>query len=198
MTLCVRRSAWVVIVAAATAALSPTSSLSAGGVREYLDETTAATVAVGSETLVFARERTELAVNARDYISLVPVEINRSGVRACYWFAYVWSTIDRRGNDDPLVSTNDELILMADGRPIRLVREARTLRELGIARLPSRSPARSALPLLFPADVEIVSHVGGATDLSVHLVRGEGDEVFELWADAREALRQFVDHVSQR
>jgi hypothetical protein len=29
-------------------------------------------------------------------------------------------------------------------------------------------------------------------------VREESDEVFELWADAREALRQFVDHVSQR
>ena len=197
MPLCVRRSAWALIVAA-IAALSPVSSLGDGGVREYLDETTAATIVVASEPLVFARERTELAVNARDYVSLVPVEINRAGARTCYWFAYVWSTIDRRGINDPLVNTGDEFVLMADGRPIRLARDTRTLRELGIARAPMRWPARNAVPLLFPAETEIVAYVGGATEVSVHRVRGGTEAAFELWADARRALREFVDHVGQR
>jgi hypothetical protein len=85
-------------------------------VREYVDEITAVSITVPVESLLFARERTDLAANARDYITLTPLEINRTGQRACYWFGYVWSTIDR-----PIaVLEGDELVLLADGRPIAL------------------------------------------------------------------------------
>jgi hypothetical protein len=196
VTSCTGKPVWGLLVAA-TAAVSSPSSLGAGLVREYLDETTAATITFTNESMIFARERTELAVNARDYISLTPVEVNRAGTRNYYWFAYVWSTIDRR-DDKPLLADEDELVLMADGRPIRLAADARTLRELGIQQRPVKAPARSAIALAFPAGPEIVAHVGASADVSVHLVRGGTEERFDLWADARPALREFVAEVSRR
>ena len=48
-------------------------------------------------SLVFARERPELAVHARDYITLVPLDVNRMGKHSLYFYVYVWSTIDKRG-----------------------------------------------------------------------------------------------------
>ena len=114
MTWCAGRPAWGLIVAATAAVTSP-AAFGAELVREYLDEKTAATITVTSASMIFARERPELAVNARDYISLAALEVNRAGTRSYYWFAYVWSTIDRR-DDTPLLIESDELVLMADGR----------------------------------------------------------------------------------
>lgn len=160
-------------------------------VRSYLDETTAATITLAVDTFVFARERTDLAVNARDYVSLVPIEVNRAGDRTYYWSAYVWSTIDRR-EGDPIVTQSDEFVLMADGRPIRLQRDTRLPRQLGIAALPTPFPVRAAVAVLFPTDPEILSYVGAATDLRMQRIRNGQDEEFSLWRDARQALRSFV------
>ena len=66
------------------------------GEREYLDEKTAATVTVCGAALVFARERPELAVHARDYLTLVPVDVNRAGHARQYFYGYAWSTVDKR------------------------------------------------------------------------------------------------------
>ena len=63
-------------------------------VREYVDEVTAVSITVSLDSLVFARERSDLAANARDYITLAPLEINRTGRRALFWSGDRWSTTD--------------------------------------------------------------------------------------------------------
>ena len=77
--------------------------------RQYLDQQSAATVTVATGALVFARERPELAVHARDYLTLVPVDVNQAGTHRLYFYCHVWSTIDKRGqpgNDDGPAGSN--------------------------------------------------------------------------------------------
>jgi len=161
-------------------------------VREYIDEETAVSVVVATVPLVFARERTDLAVNARDYLALVPLETNRAGARRLYWCGYLWSTIDRR-SAAPLLAPGDSLVLIADGRPISLQADARTLREHGIAQAPLRAPTRGAMPVLFAADAEIIGYVARATRLHVLLVQGSVSETFATWKDPRAAIQAFLE-----
>ena len=144
---------------------------------------------------MFARERSDLAANARDYVSLAPVEINRSGERRYYWFGFVWSTIDRRVGGDPSWTPADEFALLADGRPIRLQTAAGSLRELGIGRYPFSRPGRAAIPVLFHADPGSVSFAGNAADLSLVMVRSGLTQDYTLWRDEREAVRRLVTYL---
>ena len=83
-------------VAIALLAVGACASSPPDGSRQYLDEKSAATVTVAEGSLVFARERPELAVHARDYLTIVPVDVNRMGTHVLYFYCFVWSTIDKR------------------------------------------------------------------------------------------------------
>jgi hypothetical protein len=160
-------------------------------VRQYVDETTAASVTVAVEPLIFARERSDLAVNARDYVILTPTEVNIMGKRSYFWSAYIWSTIDRRDRE-PLLAPGDELVLVADGRPLPLRSDAQTLRAHGLGEPAMRAPARTAIPALYGTDLESIGYVARATELHVELIHAGSNETFALWKDGRAALRAFT------
>ena len=62
----------------------------------FLDERTGITLSVVDEPLVLARDRRDLAANARDYLTLVAVTRNQSGRITPALLLYRWSTIDSR------------------------------------------------------------------------------------------------------
>ena len=163
--------------------------------REYIDEITAANITVSSKILIFARERTDLAANARDYITLAPVEINRTGTRKYFWSGYLWSTIDRR-NRQPLLQEGDELVLLADGRPIPLHGNGKTLKDLGAGEPITPSPARAATPVLFPVSPEEIAYVARATEVHIELLHAGSSESFTLWKGKPAMLAAFAEHVS--
>jgi len=163
-------------------------------VREYVDEITAVHITVAADPLVFARERSDLAANARDYVTLAPLEINRTGKRSYYWSGYLWTTIDRR-DGDPLLKRGDQLVLIADGRPIPLVSDDKPLREHGVGQTPVRVPVRSALPVLFAADLEVIDYVAHATEVHVEWIREGTSEPLPLWKDGRTGLRAFLERL---
>ena len=78
------------------ALLAACSSAPVRAPTELLDEQTGATLVVVAEPLVFARARADVAANARDYVTVVAVEANRSGKYAQYLLVHRWSTVDRR------------------------------------------------------------------------------------------------------
>lgn len=162
----------------------------ADSVRQYVDEITAASITVAVEPLIFARERTDLAANSRDYVTLTAIEVNVMGKRSYFWSAYIWSTIDRRDRQR-LVAPGDELVLVADGRPIPLSSDAKTLRDHGIGESPTQAPARTAVPALFAADLESIGYVGRASELHIELIHAGSNDPFVLWKDGRAALRAF-------
>lgn len=148
--------------------------------REYLDEQTAATVTVGSRPLVFALERPDLAVHARDYLTLVPVDINRAGTHAQYFYGYVWSTIDkRRAGEGDRGWPRFELI--ADGRRIPLVPIAGTPRGIGLGEPPLPSPTASAAVLVAPTTREVQEFVARADVVVAVAHREDASERFALW-----------------
>lgn len=164
-------------------------------VRQYVDEITAASITVSTETLIFARERTDLAVNARDYITLAPVEINQTGKRALFWSGYLWSTIDRR-NSQPLLAEGDELVLLADGRPLRLHGDGKALKDHGAAEPITSSPARTAVAVLFPSSAEEISYVSRATEVHIELIHAGVSESFALWKGKPTRLSGFSASVT--
>ncbi len=64
-------------------------------ITEYLDPQTAMTVRVVSEPFVYGRDAPELAVNARDYLSVGAVELDNMGKHRIFLALVSWSTIDR-------------------------------------------------------------------------------------------------------
>ena len=155
--------------------------------REYLDEMSATTVTVAPGGLVFARERPELAVHARDYITLVPLDVNHSGRHAQYFYVYVWSTIDKRGLPARDAS-NGQIELLADGRQIPLVPARATPRELGLAVPPVRAPSDSAQLLITPTDRETLEFLSRATDIRVVAQHDGVSYRYELWSGRGDAI----------
>lgn len=165
------------------------------GVREYVDETTAASITASSTSLVFARENTDLAANARDYITLVPVEINTSGKRAYFWSGYLWSTIDRRTRQSWLPE-GANLVLLADGRPIPLHRSGRALKDHGAEAPITPPPVRSAMAVLFATSPEEIAYVARASEVRIELLHSDTSEPFLLWRGRPGTLAAFAEYIS--
>jgi hypothetical protein len=178
-----RRLVVVVVALAAGACASPPSD----GPRQYLDEKSAATVTVAREALVFARDRPELAVHARDYLTLVPIDVNRMGTHEVYFYGYVWSTIDKRGSGylrDGVAGFE----IIADGRRIPLVPVNATPRELGLVEPPLRAPSASARLLIARTDRETLAIVTNAGELSAAELNDGLSEPYVLWSGSPGAL----------
>ena len=88
-------------------------------VRSHLDPDTGVTLTVVTRPWIFARERRDVAVNARDYLTLVCAEIDEAGRRRLIVAAHEWSTIDSRAAGLASGATG-KLLLVIDGRDIVL------------------------------------------------------------------------------
>ncbi|MFO1400991.1 MAG: hypothetical protein U1F30_07235 [Steroidobacteraceae bacterium] len=158
---------------------------------EVLDEQTGATLVVVAEPLVFARARLDVAANARDYLTLVAVEANRSGKYAQYLLVHRWSTVDRRMAALPGPDAG-RLIIVADGRelefkplqpmPAALVRHDRV-----------HYPADTdAVSWAYEVDLATLGYLAGSQQIGVRLPDDPLDSPFTLWSDGRAALRVFA------
>jgi hypothetical protein len=170
-----------VAVAMFLLAVGACASRPSDGTRQYLDERSAATVTVSQESLVFARERPELAVHARDYLTLVPIDVNRMGTHVLYFYGFVWSTIDKRGASASEEGTT-RFEIVADGRRIPLVPVEATPRELGLAEPPVRAPSGSARLLIARTDRQTLNLLAGAGELRAAELRDGVSESYELWS----------------
>ncbi len=183
-----RATALPALVALAAITSGCASEPTAPTVREYLDEQTAATVTVAGNGIVFARSRTEYAVNARDYVTVIPVDVNRTGSHAQYLYCYVWSTIDKPNASD--APTDFELV--ADGRQIKLAPAAATPRAIGLGEAPVEPPALNARVLVASTSREVLAFLARAQEMSVVATRNGLTERYELWKDERSALAEFL------
>jgi hypothetical protein len=163
--------------------------------REYLDEETGATVTLESEPLVFAYARSELAANARDYVSLQAAAVNRSGKVSYVLIAYVWSTVDPRMRQEPLL-TPDTLLLRADDRRIQLSARGHTAREAGIGMVVDAPPGSNATPTVYSTDLATLRFLAESRHLAVAVETERTTLVYDLWEDRRTALSRFVRHMS--
>ena len=162
--------------------------------REYLDEHTAATITVVAEPLVFANPRTELAANARDYVTLAAAAVNRTGKVSFVAIGYFWSTVDPRMRTDPLPAP-DPLVLMADDRRIELHLRGQSAHDAGIGVAVHAPAGTVAAPQVYGMDLATLRFIAEARHLTV-FARSNGTLLrYPLWDDRRAALKSFVEHM---
>ena len=150
------------------------------GPREYLDERTAATITVAGESMVFACERPELGVNARDYVTLTAVDVNTSGRHATHLVGYSWSTLDKRA----IKESDSRYEVVADDRTLPLQPIPDGFRSIGVNEPPIPVPSRSAVPLTAPITREQLQFLRDTPGAHIVRTRDGVTEQFELWRGA--------------
>ncbi len=188
-------------LAAFAALLVTTAQCPASGAdlspREYLDQETAATVTVVAHPLVFANPRTELAANARDYVTLAAAAVNRSGKVSVVAVVYFWSTVDPRMRSDPLAAP-DRLVLEADDRRVELRRRALTPHDAGIGLPVDPPPGPSVAPEVYGIDLQTLQFLSAARQLTLRLESHGAWLRYGVWDDQRAALAELVARLEGR
>ena len=192
----VSRSAAAVILGAIAVLCGSCSAIpSADEPLSYLDQSTAATVALVGRPLVFARERPNFAVHMRDYITLAATSINRTGKIQLAFVAYFWTTFDPHGRDRVDGEQPDELIIIADDRRITLTKSNRTAHEAGIEERVNAPAVGGGAPVLYGVDLATVRFIAASRVLGAHTRTGDTELDYGLWEDRRAALSQWVRQV---
>jgi hypothetical protein len=159
--------------------------------QEIFDEQTGNTMLVVAKPLVFARTRSDVAAFARDYATLVAVEVDQSGKFNDYLLLYRWSTVDPRMAAPP-GPNQGELKILTEGREIDLT---------PLEQLPVSLSRRKQL--LVPDQGVVVAHaykidaatlafIASSRELTVRMPQEQFDAPFTIWEDGRGALAKFA------
>lgn len=159
--------------------------------RTTIDPSTGVSLIVADEPLVLARERRDVAAQARDYLTLVAAEIDEAGNRRLIFAAHEWSTIDSRTADVRPVA-GAELLLVADGRDFRLKPLTGPFVDQ-YAKNPAlkRPDDAEVVTTLYEADPDMLGFIGASHTLSASFPKSFALP-FELWRDGRPALLRLL------
>jgi len=162
-----------------------------GASDEIIDEQSGSTLSVVTKPLVFARERTDVAAHARDYATLVALELDQSGKYAYNLLLYRWSTVDRRMSPPPEDNTG-KLQILAEGRTIELTPLERV--PIGLAkRKELHTPEHGdVVTHAYAIDVATLKFIANSRVLSVRMPQETFDSPFSLWQDGRKELQGFL------
>jgi hypothetical protein len=186
-------SALMVTITLACTACAPISREA----RTTLDPRTGTSITIADQPLVLARERRDLAAQARDYLTLVAAEVNVAGARRLVLCMHEWSTIDARtrGTASRLPVP---LLVVADGRDIRLRPEtsppfdARDLpRELG------RPEDAEVVTTFYAIEPEALRYLASAQHLSAALPDRSPALPFGVWRDGRRAQIRLLEAIGR-
>jgi hypothetical protein len=165
--------------------------------QEHLDRRSGETLVVVNQPLVFARERSDVAVRARDYTTLVAVEADRAGRYSAYLVAYRWSTVDRRMTDLPAEDAG-ALRIVADGRELLLTPLTALPEALKSADMLHAPKDARFIVWAYNIDLATLRYLADSTELALRFPRESLPLDFSLWSDGRAALREFAARGSAR
>lgn len=172
------------------------TALPAPAPSQFLDERTGITLSVVDAPLVLARERRDIAANARDYLTLVAAERDMMGKRQLILLVHRWSTIDTRVG----ASDDDEsmrLTLLADGRDIHLTPVADKLPvEFTQNERLLRPAVDNVVTLAYQTDIATLRYVVSSRQLSASFEAPRATLPYTMWRDGRESLRLLLDSVA--
>lgn len=182
----------VALIAAALMLLTACIGQRHAPTREILDEQTGNTLFIAAKPLVFARERTDVAAHARDYVTLMAVAVNETGKYSEYLLFYRWSTVDRRMLPPPEPNAG-ELRILADERTIDLQPLESIPTDL-VSRAELRAPNHGdVITRAYKVDLPTLRFVAASRALALRLPRETLDTPFGLWRDGRPDLTRFVE-----
>ena len=158
---------------------------------EFFDERSGNTLSVVAKPLVFARERSDVAAHARDYATLVAIELDRSGEFSQYLLLYRWSTVDPRMSPPPAPEAG-ALRLLADGRPIDLAPLERLpigLEQRRNLHVPNQGYVVSRA---YRVDSALLQFLAACHTITLRMPQESLDTPFTIWRDGRAALGRFL------
>jgi len=159
--------------------------------RASLDPKTGVSLIVVDQPLVLARERRDIAAQARDYLTLVAAEIDEAGHRRLVLAVHQWSTIDSRTADvHPLVGA--DLLLVADGRDLRFAPLTGAF-VAAYAHNPAlqRPEDTEVVTTLYEADAETLAYIATCHSLSASFPNSF-PLPFMVWKDGRSAISRLL------
>jgi len=163
----------------------------AGSAREVLDEHSGATLFIVERPIVLARPRTDVAANARDYLTLVAMQEDRSGRYTTWLIVHRWSTVDPRIAADAGVGSG-RLRIIADDRELLLRPAAPSPPVLERGDLLFGPRAARSQSAAYAIDVETLRFLAGAQSLSAGYPEDTLPIAYQPWQDGRAALLAFV------
>jgi hypothetical protein len=175
-------------------ALASCASRPPAASQEIFDESDASTLLVVAKPTVFARERSDLAAHARDYATVVAVEIDISGEYSDYLLVYRWSTVDRRMLPPPDPA----------GGAMRIVADGRVFDFKPVDKLPVNFAQRRELhmpkhddvvPRGYKVNAETLHFIATSEDLTLRMPQDPLDVPFKMFEDGRRALLEFLKPV---
>lgn len=176
--------------------------------REYLDETTTATVTVVADPWIYSEKRTrpestlmdhrsavsaaladELAPGERDFLSVYALDVNRMGSHRQY-LAVLQSLprISKSGAEGPAPTL--ELQVADQTMSLQTIKE--TPRELGIAQAPAKAETHGSRWWYFPVGKETLTAMAGSRDLQAALVVDGDRTAYEIWRDGSAELAELT------
>jgi len=162
---------------------------------EFLDEQTGTTLAVAAKPLVFARERTDVAAHARDYATLMAIEVDSSGAYREYLLLYRWSTVDPRMSPPPDPGAG-ELRILAEGRVIDL----KPLEQMPVSLSRRRElhvpDHGDVIAHAYSVDSSTLRFIASSRELSVKMPQEPLETPFKMWEDGRTALAKFAERAA--
>lgn len=165
-------------------------------VQTLIDQQTAITVETMGEPYILASAAGGLAANARDYLDLRVLEIDRMGKRTYLLSLVAFSTIDRRGQPNPTAQGLGTVRLKLGGKVRELVALGETDEAHGLsARLfPRRKGQVGSADYAVTPDLIRELAATSTDDVAVEVGDG-GDLRYDPWMPAAEGLRTFAERL---
>lgn len=175
-------SAFIVSLLAGCASSSPT-------VGEKLDPVTSATMTFSSTPLILYRDDPARAANAKNFVSLGPLEVNRSGQYQYFLWLGIWNT-NQTVSVDARRAGFDSIVIFADGEPLQLELSGWTPESIGASEHVYPKPVASALDAYYQLTADQIRLIVQARDVQL-LSTGFSPRTFEPWDDQAAARASF-------
>ena len=177
------------------AALLAGCASSGSGLDETLDPVTSVTVTSTQVPLVFYRDNTSRSAYAREFLNVVPVEINRTGSFRYFLWVGAWSTTEN-GMQNDRYDMLASIVIVADGEPLQLEAAGATPGAIGASRPVGIKPVAGAAEAYYPVTLDQIDMLARAKDIRLRTA-GSDPREFEPWDTqraARQNLSAFVDN----
>jgi hypothetical protein len=157
----------------------------ATNVHQYLDTETGITLTSLQEPAIFYHASPRLAANARDYLYIGPVEMNRMGKLAHYLWIAEWSTIDRlpaKASIAPVAEPLAEVVLILDGLPMQPQDQLEKNDRSGIPLKPYSLPVDTMHSVYMRVSRDQLRRIAAAKTVTVSVSGIDRPRAYKLWS----------------
>jgi len=164
-------------------------------VNEKLDLQTGVTVTFAETPLVLYRDNPARAAYARNYVTVGPIQVNRTGSHRYYLWVGIWNTMqvaDMSEHRDGFES----IIVFADGEPLTLDLKGWTPESIGASEPTYLKPVASATDAYYEVTVDQIRLIADSTDIRVRAT-GTSAREFLLWDEQKSARNSLAAFLNQ-